>query len=70
MNGNIIVSAGYLDGSFGVGLSASNNLTILKDTEWFNEEIYTLNGNLCSSDKTYYDSSTVGAVKAPRRVWP
>ena len=70
MNGDIIVSAGFKDDTFGIGLSASNNLTILKETAWFNEEIYTLNGNVCSSSKEYYNSSTEGAIKVPRRVWP
>lgn len=36
MNGNITVSC---DGTK-IGLAASNNLTKLKDTEWFNEKIY------------------------------
>ena len=35
MNGNVIVSCSQE----GIGLSASNNLTKLKDTEWFNKVI-------------------------------
>ncbi len=35
MNGNVIVSCS----SEGIGLSASNNLTKLKDSEWFNTKI-------------------------------
>ena len=36
MNGNVIISSNGAN----VGLSATNNLTRLKDTEWFNEKIY------------------------------
>lgn len=41
MNGNIIVSAGLDEsGEASFAVAASNNLTKLKDTEWFNETIY------------------------------
>lgn len=36
MNGNVIISSNGTN----VGLSSTNNLTRLKDTEWFNEKIY------------------------------
>ena len=37
-NGNICVSS---NGNY-IGLYGSNNLTKLKDTEWFNEEVYVI----------------------------
>ena len=36
MNGNVIIS----EGINGIGIKASNNLTKLKDSEWFNRKIY------------------------------
>ena len=69
MNGNIIVSS---DGS-NVGLNASNNLIRLKDTEWFNEKVYLLDGKIAKGNKgskDFYIDSDSGVVEKPRRVWP
>lgn len=41
MNGNIVVSSN----GDKIALNASNNLTRLKDTEWFNEKIYAVKTN-------------------------
>lgn len=68
MNGNIIVSSN----GTAIGLTASNNLTKLKDTAWFNEEIYVVGDNHCSGigKKDFYTAETPGAVLVKRRVWP
>ena len=59
-NGNIIISCNGVE----IGLAASNNLTKLKDSAWFNEEIYvTTNGK-------YSSASDKDAIKVPQRVWP
>lgn len=59
-NGNIIVSCNGVE----IALAASNNLTKLKDSAWFNEEIYvTINGK-------YSSASDKDAIKVPQRVWP
>ena len=39
MNGNIIVSCGIKDNTYGVGLYCSNNYIKLKDSEWFNLKV-------------------------------
>ncbi len=54
MNGSIIVSAS----ESGVGLSSTNNLTKLKDSAWFNEEIYAVYASTYI-DKTNGDSFKV-----------
>ncbi|MDE6013418.1 MAG: hypothetical protein K2G50_00580, partial [Anaeroplasmataceae bacterium] len=68
MNGNIVVSC---NGS-AIGLKASNNLTKLKDTAWFNETIYVVGENHCSGLKKtdFYNENTEGAVPVVRRTWP
>ena len=75
MNGNIIISANGVS----VGLSASNNLTKLKDSEWFNEEIYAVETGASytwneKGDKfkvhKKVDEGTSGAVLMPNRTWP
>ncbi len=76
MNGTIIVSSDGLD----IGLKASNNLTKLKDTTWFNETIYvkrTSSGDMntastgTSIDKDiFYNADTEGVISRPRRTWP
>ncbi len=67
LNGTIIVSSNGV----GTALWASNNLTKLKDSDWFNEEIYMVDGKVSDSKKgDYYTKDTPGAVLAPRRVWP
>ena len=70
MNGNICVSS---NGDY-VAIYASNNLTKLKDTTWFNEEVYVvLDKNVykvASGSYNYYSSTTEGAVKRVRRTWP
>ena len=71
-NGSICVSSN----STYVGIYATNNLIKLKDSDWFNEEVYTLEnkGNktvTSGANKTdFYNSSTEGAVKVKRRTWP
>ena len=73
LNGNIIISS---DGTQ-IGIAASNNLTKLKDSEWFNEMIAVKvddkNRNLiCSGNKKkdYYLSTDEGIIIVPRRTWP
>ena len=39
MNGNIVVSCGETDGMVKIGLTASNNLIKLKDSEWMNLKV-------------------------------
>lgn len=68
MNGNIIISC---DGT-SIGRQASNNLTILKDTEWFNGFVYLDSSGNCATNvnKDFYTEETAGAVKRVRRTWP
>lgn len=73
MNGRITVSS---DGT-SVGLSATNNLTRLKNTDWFKQTVYVVydsknNPLICSGikQKDYYTASTAGAVAKTRRIWP
>lgn len=66
MNGNIIVSS---DGT-SIGLAASNNLTKLKDTDWFNEEVYLdEKGNIAQAAKKEYYTDTSNLTKKKRRTW-
>lgn len=69
MNGNIIISC---DGS-SIGVKATNNLIKLKDTEWFNEIIYVIDGKNTSKkgvSADFYTSETDGVTARPRRTWP
>lgn len=69
MNGNIIVS---FNGE-SVGINASNNLTRLKDTAWFNADIYVdSSGNNVSKkgNEDFYTSETPNVTKVKRRTWP
>ena len=69
LNGDIIVSSNGV----GIGLSATKNLTKLKDSEWFNETVYVdSNGNICSGKKKedFFTETTPGVTAVPRRVWP
>ena len=69
MNGNIIVSSNGTN----IGLRASNNLIRLKDTEWFNEKVYLVDGKIAKGNKgskDFYKSTDSGVVEKPRRVWP
>lgn len=69
LNGNIIVSSNGLK----VGLSASNNLIRLKDSNWFNEDIYVdSDGKNTSSKKDYnfFDENSPNVTKIKRRTWP
>jgi hypothetical protein len=69
MNGNIIVSSNGNN----LGLSATNNITKLKDSEWFNQTVYVKsNGNIVSKTKAedFFTASTPGVTAVVRRVWP
>ncbi len=69
MNGNIVLS---FNGTT-VGLKASNNLIRLKDTEWFNAEIYVdSSGNNVSGKgkEDFFTAETSGVTKVKRRIWP
>ncbi len=69
MNGNIVVS---FNGTV-VGLKATNNLTRLKDTTWFNAEIYVdSSGNNVSKkgSEEFFTAETAGVTKVKRRTWP
>ena len=68
-NGIVIVSSN----GDKVGLSATNNLTRLKDTAWFNEKIYVVSGKVASGSAgstDFYTESSSGATLVPQRVWP
>lgn len=68
MNGNIIVSCAGED----VALAASNNLTKLKDTEWFNSKIYVDDKNNFVSQKgrkDYFTKDSENVHEVPFRVW-
>ena len=69
MNGNIVLS---FNGTT-VGLKASNNLIRLKDTEWFNADIYVdSSGNNVSGKgkEDFFTAETSGVTKVKRRIWP
>lgn len=72
LNGNIIIS---YNGSE-IAIAASNNLTKLKDSDWFNEMIAVkvVNNNIviCSGTKKndYYLSTDEDIIMVPRRTWP
>ena len=68
LNGDIIISS---NGAH-VGVSATNNITKLKDSEWFNTTIYAIGDAYCSGKgKTdFYTAATAGAEAKPQRVWP
>ena len=67
LNGTIIVSSNGVS----TAIWASNNLTKLKDSDWFNEKVYMVDGKVSDSKKgDYYTKDTPGAVLTPRRVWP
>ena len=69
LNGNIIISSNGKS----VGVSATNNITKLKDSTWFNTTIYAnSSGQYCSGTgkKDYYTSATSGTTPRPQRVWP
>lgn len=69
LNGNIIVST---NGS-SVAVAASNNTTKLKDTAWFNEEVYVNSSdNICSGkgEEDFFTENSPGVKKVPRRTWP
>ena len=66
MNGDIIISCN----GAGIGISASNNLTKLKDTEWFNEIVYVDSNKNISDKNGFFTESTPGVTAVPRRVWP
>ena len=68
LNGNIIVSC---DGN-STAVAGSNNVTLLKDTEWFNSKIYITSDNKFTpgkTNKTYYTKDTEGVKEVPFRIW-
>ena len=69
LNGNIIISS---NGEH-VGVSATNNITKLKDSVWFNTTIYANSSDLYCSGKgktDFFTSATPGVTPRPQRVWP
>lgn len=69
LNGNIIVSCNGV----GIGLKASNNLTKLKDTDWFNATVYVnSSNNICSgkAKEDFFTIETSGVTAVKRRIWP
>ena len=67
LNGTVIVSS---NGSQ-IGLWASNNLTKLKDSDWFNEEVYMVDGKVADKKKgDLFTDKTPNAILKPRRIWP
>lgn len=68
LNGNVIVSC---DGN-STAVACSNNVTLLKDTEWFNSKIYITSDNKFTpgkTNKTYYTKDTEGVKEVPFRIW-
>ena len=68
LNGNVIVSC---DGN-STAVACSNNVTLLKDTEWFNSKIYVKKDNSFTSDKAkkdYFTKDTEGVKEVPFRIW-
>ena len=90
INGNIIVSCNGEDvsvastGKESDNQDTSNGPIKLKDSLWFNKEIYVVDtgkkdsengGNVynfvsAKEKKDYYNESTPNAIKVPFRVWP
>ena len=90
INGNIIVSCNGEDvsvastGKESDNQDTSNGPIKLKDSLWFNKEIYVVDtgkkdsengGNIynfvsAAKKKDYYNESTPNAIKVPFRVWP
>ncbi len=84
MNGKITVSAGLdKSGKVQIGLDATNNLTKLKDTTWFNETVYVKDytvdsktgipsgkNSLNKGTNEFYNDKTEGVKAVPRRIWP
>ena len=69
MNGNIIISSNGID----IGIKGSKNITKLKDTTWFNENVFVnSNGNNVSGAKKtdFFTAETEGATVRKRRTWP
>ena len=69
LNGNIVVSSN----GDKVGLKASNNLTRLKDTAWFNQKIYVDSSGNNVSGKTkedFFTKDSPNVTLALRRTWP
>ena len=69
LNGNIIISSN----GEAVGVYATNNITKLKDSTWFNETVYIdKNGNICSGKgkEDFFTSATTGVTAVKRRIWP
>lgn len=68
LNGNVIVSC---DGN-STAVACSNNVTLLKDTEWFNSKIYVKEDNTFTSGKTkkdYFTKDTECVKEVPFRIW-
>ncbi|MBR6071783.1 MAG: MBL fold metallo-hydrolase [Acholeplasmatales bacterium] len=69
LNGNIIVSFNGTN----LGLSATNNLTKLKDSSWFNADIYidSSKNNVSGKGKEdFFTKDTPNVTKVKRRIWP
>ena len=68
LNGTICISS---NGSL-VGINATNNVTKLKDSTWFNEEIYVIDGKVCSckAKKDFYNETDQNVSLITRRTWP
>lgn len=68
LNGNVIVSC---NGN-STAVACSNNVTLLKDTEWFNSKIYVKEDNIFTSGKAkkdYFTKDTEGTKEVPFRIW-
>ncbi|MDY2889163.1 MAG: MBL fold metallo-hydrolase [Candidatus Caccosoma sp.] len=68
LNGTICISS---NGSL-VGINATNNVTKLKDSTWFNEKIYVIDGKVCTGKgkKDFYNENDKNASLITRRTWP
>ncbi len=69
MNGDVIISCNGNN----IGVSSTNNITKLKDTEWFNDTVY-LNPSgyiVSAKGKTdFFTATTANCAPAQRRIWP
>lgn len=68
LNGTIIVSSNGQE----IAINASNNLTKLKDSDWFNEKIYVdENNNICSGKgkDDFYTIDSPNVREVVRRIW-
>lgn len=68
LNGNVIVSCNGNE----TAVACSNNVTLLKDTEWFNSKIFVKDNNTFTpkqKDKNYFTKDTEDTKEVVFRIW-